>query len=132
MIPSNILNSEVVVKTLPSKNYKMNVSQKYVNGFVDGASAMRQVVYKILNTNRYKYPVYSWGYGVELDDLIGMPVSYVCVEAKRRISEALIVDDRIVGVRDFDFDVSVRGVVGVKFVVDTVFGEIDESKEVVL
>lgn len=130
MIPSNALNSEVVVKVLPSKNYKMNVSELYINGFVDSKLAMRQVIYKILNTQRYKYIVYSFGYGVEIDDLIGMPVGYVCIEAKRRIIEALIIDDRIVDVRDFDFDISVRGIVKASFVVDTVFGEINASKEV--
>lgn len=132
MIPSNVLNSTVVVKVLPSKNYKMNNDELCINGFVDGVSAMRQVVYKILNTQRYKYVMYSWGYGVELDDLIGMPVNYVCIEVKRRISEALLVDDRIVDVRDFGFDTSVSGVVGVEFVVDTVFGEINAVKEVKL
>lgn len=130
MIPSNVLNSAVVVKTLPSKNYKMNVNELYINGFVDGLSAMHQVVYKILNTQRYKYVMYSWGYGVELDDLVGMPVNYVCIEAKRRISEALLMDDRIFDVTDFEFDTSVKGVVGIEFVVDTVFGQLNAVKEV--
>lgn len=130
MIPSSAINSEVVVKVLPSKNYKMNVSESYINGFADGKLAMRQVIYKILNTQRYDYVVYSWVYGIELDDLIGMPVNYVCIEAKRRIIEALIVDDRIVDVRDFDFDISVRGIVKIGFVVDTVFGEVNASKGV--
>lgn len=61
----------------------------------DGREAMEQVIYKILNTERYRYVVYSWNYGIELMDLFGMPADYVCPVLEKRISEALLQDDRI-------------------------------------
>ena len=31
-----------------------------VKGFCDELAAMRQAIYKIINTERYQYPIYSW------------------------------------------------------------------------
>ena len=45
--------------------------------------AVKQAVYKIIMTERYQYIMYSWNYGVELLDLFGEPVTYVCPELKR-------------------------------------------------
>lgn len=132
MIPSNneLLTTELTVETEPSKNYKMKIEQNLISGYVDELEAMKQVVYKILNTERYQYVIYSWNYGIELMDLYGEPVSYVCAELERRISEALLQDDRIVSVDSFEYDYSKKGQVYVTFVVHTIFGDFDEEKVV--
>ena len=64
MIPSTntILSTELEVETQPSKNYKMHLEQNIINGFCDELEAMKQVIYKILNTERYEYIIYSWNY----------------------------------------------------------------------
>ena len=64
------------------------------------------------------------------DSLYGEPISYVCPELERRITEALTWDDRIEDVSDFEFDTSVKGIVHASFIVHTVFGDIDAEKEV--
>ena len=92
--------------------------------------AMRQAVYKIINTERYNYLIYSYNYGIELADLFGQPVSYVCPEIERRICEALMQDRRIIGVSGFEFDLSRKGIVHVKFEVQTIFGELTAEREV--
>ena len=132
MIPSvsNILSENLEVEIQPSKNYKMHMQDKIISGTCDGIEAMKQVIYKILNTERYKYPIYSWNYGVELSDLVGEPISYVCAEAERRITEALTQDDRIDDVSDFEFDTSNKQEVVCTFVVHTIFGEITSQKGV--
>lgn len=114
----------------PSKNYRMYFDEKRVWGFCDGKEAMKQVIYKILNTERYQYVVYSWSYGIELADLFGMPVSYVCPVLERRITEALLQDDRITEVKDFSFDVSKPRVILAVFTVVTDVGSITAQKEV--
>lgn len=132
MIPSisnlMILNLEIVSQ--PSKNYKMHIQDNIIGGTCDRLEAMKQVVYKILNSERYKYPIYSWNYGIELADLIGEPVSYVCAEIGRRITEALMQDDRIEEVSDFEFDISKKHEVVCTFVVRTIFGDIESQKGV--
>ena len=114
----------------PGKNYRMLLESNRVVGTCDGKEAMKQVIYKILMTERYRYVIYSWNYGVELEDLFGMPVSYVCPELERRIAEALTQDDRISDVKDFSFDTSRKGVVSATFTAVTDVGEISIQKEV--
>ncbi len=116
---------------LKSKNYKMMIKDKVINGYAEELEAMKQVVYKILNTERYDYIIYSWNYGVELKDLFGKPVDYVCPEIERRVKDALTQDNRIESVYNFKFDKSKRGVVAVNFVVGTIYGDVDMNTEVV-
>lgn len=132
MIPStnSILSTDLEVEIQPSKNYKMKIEHNVINGFCDELEAMVQVVYKILNTERYQYIIYSWNYGIELIDLYGEPVTYVCPELQRRIEEALIQDDRIEFVDNFEFDVSEKRTVKATFTVHTIFGDIEAEKVV--
>ncbi|MCZ9313150.1 MAG: DUF2634 domain-containing protein [Methanocorpusculum sp.] len=132
MIPSTntILSQELEVETLPSKNYKMQIEHDVINGYCDELEAMKQVVFKILNTERYQYIIYSWDYGIELIDLYGEPVTYVCPELERRITEALVQDDRITSVDNFAFDVSEKRTVKATFTVHTIFGGIEAEKVV--
>lgn len=132
MLPSvnDLLTTELIVETEPSKNYRMKFEQNSISGYVDELEAMKQVVYKILNTERYEYEIYSWNYGIELKDLFGEPTSYVVAELERRISEALLQDDRIESVDSFKYDYSNKGEVLVTFTVHTLFGNFDEEKVV--
>lgn len=132
MIPSSddILTLNLEEEMLPSKNYKMKIQQNVINGYCDEIEAMKQVIYKILNTERYQYLIYSWDYGIELMDLFGEPVSFVCPEIERRVKEALEQDDRIELVDDFRFDISVKRTVKTTFIVHTIFGDIREEKVV--
>lgn len=132
MIPSTntILSVDLETETQPSKNYKMQIEDNTVIGICDELEAMKQVVYKILNTERYQYIIYSQNYGIELLDLYGEPLSYVCPELERRIKEALVQDDRINSVDDFKFDLIEKRTVKVTFTVHTIFGEIQEEKVV--
>lgn len=132
MIPSvnNLLTTDLEVETQPSKNYKMHIQDDVINGTCNELNAMVQVIYKILNTERYIYPIYSWNYGIELRDLFGEPVSYVCAETVRRITEALTQDDRIESVSDFEFNTDKKHEVVCTFVVHTIFGDIESEKGV--
>lgn len=132
MIPSTntILSTELEVETQPSKNYKMKIEHNIVNGYCDELEAMVQVIYKILNTERYQHIIYSWNYGIELLDLYGEPVTFVCPEIQRRIEEALIQDDRITSVDSFEFDVTEKRTVKTTFTVHTIYGDIEAEKAV--
>lgn len=132
MIPAEleILTEEIELDfDMPSKDYKMNLDSETINGYVDELEAMKQVIYKILNTERYEHQIYSWDYGIELLDLFGMPISYVTSELKRRITEALTQDDRVTSVDSFSFETT-RNTIHVTFTVHTEFGDIKAEKEV--
>lgn len=132
MIPSTtgFLDQDFEIEEQPSKNYKMDLNGNSVRGFCDALEAMKQTVFRILNTERYQYIIYSWNYGIETLDLYGQPVTYVCPELERRIEEALLADSRIVRVTDFEHDTSVKGVVHTTFTVYTIFGDFAAEKEV--
>lgn len=135
MIPNNnILNNATDISFVKPKNidYKMVQGQNVIRGYVEEIEMMKQVVYKILVTERYKYIIYSWNYGIELDDLFGQPTNYVKPELKRRIIEALIQDVRIINVDNFEFDDSKRGVLEAKFTVYTIYGDFETMKEVTI
>lgn len=132
MIPSTntILSTDIEIEQLPSLNYRMIFDQNRIIGTVDEQEAMKQVIYKILNTERYEYVIYSWNYGIELQDLIGEPVSYVCAELIDRITEALTQDDRIDSVDNFDFTFPQKNSISATFTVHTIYGDIDAEKTV--
>lgn len=129
MIPSGnaVLTTELNVVTMPSKQHRMDLDKTRILGNCDGLEAMKQTIFKILNTERYQYLIYSWNYGIELMDLFGQPPTYACPEIERRVKEALLQDDRINVVDNFEFDISRKGVVSVTFTVHTVFGDLDEE-----
>lgn len=132
MIPSfeDDLTEEFEVETEPNKSHKMYIGDGYINGTCEDLEEVKQSIYKILNTERYQYLIYSWDYGVELIDLIGKSVSYACSEIQRRITEALLQDDRIESVDGFDFDVSNKKEVVCTFTVHTIFGDVESEKVV--
>lgn len=129
MIPSgnSLLTVDLEVKSQPSKQHKMILDKDRITGICDKLEAVKQTVFKILSTERYEYIIYSWNYGIELKDLFGQPIMYVCPEIERRIREALLQDDRITAVDSFEFNFPKKGVVSVKFTVHTPFGNLEEE-----
>lgn len=132
MIPSTtaFLEQDFEIEEQPTHTYKMNLESNLIRGYADGQEAMIQAIYKILNTERYQYIMYSWNYGIELLDLYGEPVSYVCPELERRITEALTWDDRIKSVDNFEFNISKKGEIHVTFTAHTIFGDVAAEKVV--
>lgn len=132
MIPSTsaFLESDFEIETQPTHTYKMNIESGSIRGYTDKLEAIKQAIYKILLTERYQYLMYSPNYGIETLDLYGEPLSYVCPELERRILEALLWDDRIESVSDFEFDLSKKGSVQVSFTVHTRFGDVQAEREV--
>ena len=130
MIPSTtaFLEQDFEIEEQPTHTYKMNFDNDRVQGYTDEQEAMRQAIYKILQTERYQYIIYSSDYGIETLDLYGEPASYVCPELERRIAEALAWDERIQSVTDFEFNISKKGEVHVTFTVHTVFGDVVAEK----
>ena len=61
-----------------------------------------------------------------------MPVDYVCAELIDRITEALVQDDRINSVSDFDFTFPKKGEIYATFTVHTIFGDIEAERQVTI
>jgi hypothetical protein len=131
MIPESFISDVDLEEEIePNKTYRMNLKDNIIEGFIDEKDAIKQAIYKILDTERYAYPIYSWDYGIELSDLYGEDVSYVCSELEDRIAEALTQDERVTDVTDFEFDIY-KGTIKVRFAAVTDIGKIYMEIEVV-
>lgn len=123
--------SVAMTPTQPNKTYKMMIDTDRIQGTIaDDLEAVKQAIYKIINTERYKFLIYSWNYGIELEDLFGKPIPYVLPEIPRRIKEALTQDDRIKDVLGFDLTYNRKGDVLAKFTVVTIYGNLEIEKVV--
>ncbi|HFL2485615.1 TPA: DUF2634 domain-containing protein [Clostridioides difficile] len=123
----SIINFDV--RQEPSKTFKLNIEKSKIDGICDDVEALKQTIFLILNTERYQHLIYSWNYGVELNDLIGEPISFVIPELERRIKEALIQDDRVENIDNFEFQ-NIKGKVQCRFSVHTKYGNIKAEKVV--
>lgn len=132
MIPLDGTNvrGNIVAEKQPSLSYRLKADKERIERTVEGIEAVKQMIYKTLMTNRYKYEIYDWNYGVELDDLIGKPKEYVKAELPRRIEEALIIDDRVEEVTDFEFKDVDKTTLSITFTVKTNVGDVDYEMEV--
>ena len=116
---------------IPTKTYR--ILHGRILGHVYGLEAMRQAVEKVLSTPRFQYEIYSESYGHDLEDLVGEEMALAEMEVERLISEALLVDDRILSIENFNITPGVdRSSLQVSFTVSTLFGDIAEGMEVEL
>lgn len=130
MIPSNnTLTTQLQQISIPTNTHKIIYDKNRVSDYTDRLEAMRQAVYLILNTERYKYPIYNWQYGIELLDLIGQQMTYVIPTLRQRITDALMQDDRILQVTDFEFEQN-RNKLHCKCLVNTIYGDFTTEIEV--
>lgn len=116
-----MFDTDTVKERLKSFGYTVKADDEF---------ALTFCVEKVRSTIKNQYIIYPWYYGIETLDLYGEPVTWVCPELERRISEALAVDERITGVTDFEFDLTVKGVVHAYFTVKTIYGDIKAEKGV--
>jgi len=120
-------DTEVSEEKYYSKTYAMNNNR--IEGYVDNRAALEQAIYKILQTEQYAYPVYSFAYGVQLCKLPGREAPYVHSELKRMIREVLLRDNRINEVSGFEFEFKEDNC-NCSFLVESIYGTIAAGMEV--
>lgn len=110
----------------PSLTWKLDFDKGRVSGKIDELEAVKQAVYKALQTDRYWYVIYSDDYGHELSTLIGDQPAFMQSELKRMVEEALMVDERIQSVDVLDITTNGDQLV-FSFRVNSLFGSFDEE-----
>ena len=109
--------------------WEMPEMEKERRSIVPVTEKMQQEKTPVAEAERYRYAIYDWNYGIELEELYGKNVTYVIPELKKRIEDALLADDRITAVTDFSFQQE-KGSVTAGFLVHTIFGEITAERTV--
>lgn len=129
MIPRASIEIEIAPEEVIETSRTYKLSSDKIQGYTDGLEALKQAIYKALNTERYEYPIYSFNYGIELESLIGKDRTYVQIELKRRIQECLLRDERITAVDNFRFEGS-GDVLKCTFDVHSIYGDLTVTREV--
>lgn len=126
---TDLLVTEFDVSAIPSLTWHVDFKRNRVVGMADGLEAVKQNIYVILNTSRFRHIIYSWNHGCEHETLIGKPKDYAKAEIPRLTRECLEQDDRIIEVRGFVFTDSDDGL-HVSFEAITMYGDIGIETEV--
>ncbi len=113
-----------------TKTFRLNMFDNTIGGTADGLAALQQHIYLTLSIEADQYIIYPYTLGVKTLDLIGKPSYYVMAVLPQRIKEALLRDDRITDVSDFEFEVSANKI-NTKFVVHSIYGQIEEETAVI-
>ncbi len=116
------LDTAIQQPEIPTNTFIIDWVSRQVIGMDDGLAAMRQAVDIILNTERFRWQIFSSNFGTELDGLPGEEYDYIVSEIPRRVSEAFSADDRILSAENFVFKDNGDGTMGCTFDVMTVFG----------
>jgi len=103
MIPQGgtLPDDRFVLEEQTSLTYALDPVAGRISGRVDGLAAVRQAVFKLLQTERFAYAIYDSNYGYESS--LGLQGEVFRLETERKVTEALLTDSRIRAVEDFKF-----------------------------
>lgn len=129
MIPQGGFPLEGVVQTLeqPSRTYKLHYEDGRIVGYTDGIDAVKQAVFKILQTTRGDHYIYNYDYGFQ--SMLYLDAAAFQVEMSRQLVEALLQDDRILSVENIVFSFDGDSAL-ITFTVVSTFGTFEASKGV--
>ena len=99
MVPTDYnddLQQDFEIETQPSRTYALRFDGYPSAGKLDGVEAMKQAIFLALQIERFRFAIYSWNYGIELDALLGQSMTpYLQAKVAKAIEDALLADDRI-------------------------------------
>ena len=115
----------------PSLTWYINKETNRIQGEVDNLESVRQAVEIILNVERFRWQIYSPNSGMQWEGLLGQNPGYVASEVQRRIKDALSVDERVLGISNFQYTIS-GNTMTCSLTVNTVYGQTQNTVEVIL
>lgn len=124
------IDDDIEEETLPSYTYQVKGGR--IISMVDGQTAMIQAVDKILQTERFVYPIYDEQYGNDFEELIGKDFGYAETEIDRMLREAMLADDRVTDVSVDSIEKVDSTTLQVIGSCETIYGTIPIESEVTL
>lgn len=125
------LSGSLTFESQPSLTWRINKNTNRIQGEADGLDAVRQAVEIILNVERFRWQIFKPSSGMQWRGLIGLDRGYAAAEVRRRMEEALKMDDRVTGIEDFNCTFSQNSLT-VWVTVGTVYGSVSAETEVSL
>ena len=122
----SILPSFLADQINEEKNQLLDVPKEYGIDFatgqltgkiVEGKEAIKVWIWNCLKTQRFRYPIYSWDYGTDLEQYIGQTVSeeFLNADCEDEIREAMLVNPYITDIEDFTADLNISFTAVTKF-----------------
>ena len=92
---------------------------------VTGKEAVLIWAWKALHTPRFRYEIYTWDYGCEVESLIGRPFTDELkqAEAARYVRECLLINPYITEISDVSVSFG-DGTLNISCTIETVYGEV--------
>ena len=123
----------IATSALPvPKEYGIDFETGELTGaIVTGKEAIAVWIWNCLHTERFRYAIYSWQYGVEYEQYIGQTVSneFLIADAQTETEEALTVNPYITGISDFEISFS-GSTLNISFTAETTLGDLEVNTSV--
>lgn len=93
---------------------------------VTGKEAVLVWAWKALHTPRFRYEIYTWNYGCEIEELIGQPFTEELKrsEAARYVRECLLINPYITDVSDVKVSFA-NDTLSISCTIETIYGEVE-------
>lgn len=109
------------------KEYELDFATGQLTGkILESKEALKVWIYKTLLTKRYRYLIYSWDYGQDLEEIIGggYEKGLIKSEVERRIKDCLLIHPHIKACTNFTIKLQ-QDQLYVDFTINTIYGEVD-------
>lgn len=117
------------------REYEIDFETGQMTGrIVEGIEAIRVWIWSCLHTQRFRYPIYSWSYGVDMEQYVGQALTdeYLETELESEIEDALKVNPYITEIEDYSFQ-RTGSKICITFSVRTTLGEsLKEEYDVII
>lgn len=123
-----------VSESIPDVNNELNYKEYEVDPktgrttgrLLDGLAAVKAWAYRALKTQRLKYPIYTWDFGSDLENFVGMSLTKELAESeiRRTIEETLLLHPSITGITGFKLKL-IDSKLYIECKIETVWGNTD-------
>jgi len=126
------LADEAVMETveLPyPKEYEMDFETGMLTGHVvSGIEAIKVWIWCALHTQRFRYAIYSWDYGADVEQYFGQAVTdeFLNTDYHDEVEETLTISPYITGIDNFSAYMD-GSVLHAEFLVRTIYGDTEVS-----
>lgn len=108
------------------RTYHMDFQNKRIIGKTDGLEAVKQNMFKAMQTRRYAYEIYDDQYGCDIMNKIGnmnLDTGYFESDIPTMIEDTFLNMSEITSVEEMEFEIFDRDSLHITFPVATIFGD---------
>lgn len=92
---------------------------------VNGSEAVKVWIWKCLMTERFRFSIYSWMYGSELEKYIGKALTqeFIDTDVRLALEDALLINPEISSITDFEGTIE-KDILSISFTANTIYGAV--------